>query len=83
MGRVSDDQGSVRAALPLARTNAEAHLYMSLQPCPTCGETRCQYRSSVVRLEGAPGGVQHGHWAGGPRPRARALSRRSSPGCAG
>lgn len=52
MGRVIDDHGSAPAALPLARTNAEAHLYMSLQPCAACGETRCQYRSSVVRVAG-------------------------------
>lgn len=38
--------------LPLARTNAEAHLFMDLQPCPTCGQTRCRYRSAVVRVDG-------------------------------
>ncbi|OLB75139.1 MAG: hypothetical protein AUI14_21645 [Actinobacteria bacterium 13_2_20CM_2_71_6] len=38
--------------LPLARTNAEAHLYLSLQPCPVCGETRGRYRSSVVTVDG-------------------------------
>lgn len=38
--------------LPLARTNAEARLYISLQPCPTCGEPRCTFRSSVVDIEG-------------------------------
>ncbi|MEU6580752.1 hypothetical protein [Nocardia sp. NPDC046763] len=36
--------------LPLARTNAEARLYLTLQPCPTCGETRCQFRSAVVTV---------------------------------
>lgn len=39
---------AVSNALPLARTNAEAHLFLELQPCPQCGETRCQFRSSVV-----------------------------------
>ncbi|WP_225729886.1 MULTISPECIES: hypothetical protein [unclassified Nocardia] len=34
--------------LPLARTNAEAHLFLELQPCPDCGETRCRFRGSVV-----------------------------------
>lgn len=38
--------------LPLARTNAEAHLFMDLQPCPACGETRCRYRSAVVHVDG-------------------------------
>lgn len=37
--------------LPLARTNAEARLYVSLQPC-SCGETRCTFRSSVVTVDG-------------------------------
>ncbi|MFE3222511.1 hypothetical protein [Nocardia sp. NPDC059228] len=37
--------------LPLARTNAEARLYLTLQPCPTCGETRCQYRSAVITTD--------------------------------
>ncbi|GAB2562364.1 hypothetical protein [Nocardia heshunensis] len=37
--------------LPLARTNAEARLYVSLQPCPTCGETRCTFRSSVITVD--------------------------------
>jgi hypothetical protein len=42
------EEGSLR----LARTNAEAHAYMSLQPCPSCGETRCDFHSAVVTLEG-------------------------------
>ncbi|AYF77064.1 hypothetical protein D7D52_28295 [Nocardia yunnanensis] len=37
--------------LPLARTNAEARLYVSLQPCPACGETRCTFRSSVISVD--------------------------------
>lgn len=38
--------------LPLARTNAEARLYLSLQPCPACGETQCTFRSAVVTIDG-------------------------------
>ncbi len=38
--------------LPLARTNAEAHLFLELQPCAECGETRCRFRSSVVQVDG-------------------------------
>lgn len=38
--------------LPLARTNAEARLYLTLQPCPTCGATRCRFRSAVVTIDG-------------------------------
>ncbi|MFI9506339.1 hypothetical protein [Nocardia sp. NPDC052566] len=37
--------------LPLARTNAEAHLFLDLQPCPNCGETRCRFKSSVVYVD--------------------------------
>jgi hypothetical protein len=33
--------------LPLARTNAEAHLYMDLNPC-SCGEIRFPRASSVI-----------------------------------
>jgi predicted nucleic acid-binding Zn-ribbon protein len=36
--------------LKLARSNAEAHLFMALRPCPTCGNRRTRYRSSVVRI---------------------------------
>ncbi|MRH88621.1 hypothetical protein GFY24_14410 [Nocardia sp. SYP-A9097] len=39
--------------LPLARTNAEARLYLSLQPCESCGESRCTFRSAVITVEGA------------------------------
>jgi hypothetical protein len=40
--------------LPLARTNAEAHLYMDLHPC-ACGEIRFPRTSSVVTTpEGEP-----------------------------
>lgn len=35
-------------ALPLARTNAEAHLFLELQPCPHCGANHRTFRSSVV-----------------------------------
>ncbi|WP_067695692.1 hypothetical protein [Nocardia jejuensis] len=38
--------------LPLARTNAEARLFVSLQPCPACGESRCTFRSAVVTVDG-------------------------------
>jgi len=37
--------------LKLARTNAEAHLFMDLHPCD-CGEHRFARQSSVVMLEG-------------------------------
>lgn len=37
--------------LKLARTNAEAHLFMDLRPC-SCGERRFARQSSVVMLEG-------------------------------
>ncbi|WP_327143733.1 hypothetical protein [Nocardia sp. NBC_01327] len=37
---------------PLARTNAEARLYLTLQPCPTCGSTRCTFRSAVITVDG-------------------------------
>ncbi len=38
-------------ALRLARTNAEAHAYMELHPCPTCGEARFEPASSVIMAE--------------------------------
>jgi hypothetical protein len=38
--------------LRLARTNAEAHLYMGLHPCPVCGRAINRYRSSVVTVDG-------------------------------
>lgn len=38
-------------ALPLARTNAEAHLYMDLHPC-RCGEATFERRSAVVEADG-------------------------------
>ena len=38
-------------ALPLARTNAEAHLYMELHPC-ACGEARFERQSAVVTVDG-------------------------------
>ena len=37
--------------LRLARTNAEAHLYMDLHPC-ACGERRFARQSSVVTIDG-------------------------------
>lgn len=38
-------------ALPLARTNTEAHLYMNLRPC-RCGEVVFDRQSAVVEAEG-------------------------------
>ena len=37
--------------LKLARTNAEAHLFMDLRPC-ACGERRFERKSAVVTLDG-------------------------------
>lgn len=37
--------------LKLARTNAEAHLFMDLRPC-ACGERRFERRSAVVKIDG-------------------------------
>jgi hypothetical protein len=39
-------------ALRLARTNAEAHLYMELHPCENCGETEFAPASSVIVVDG-------------------------------
>ncbi|MDW5327048.1 hypothetical protein [Plantactinospora sp. KLBMP9567] len=39
-------------ALRLARTSAEAHLYMELHPCESCGESSFDPASSVVAAEG-------------------------------
>jgi len=38
--------------LRIARTNAEAHLYMELNPCGNCGETEFQPSSAVIVAEG-------------------------------
>jgi hypothetical protein len=38
-------------ARPYARTNAEAHMYMDLHPCP-CGENEFERRSAVVNEQG-------------------------------
>src|SRR5215207_10838031 len=38
-------------ALPLARTNAEAHLYMELHPC-ACAEVRFERQNAVVTVDG-------------------------------
>jgi hypothetical protein len=46
--------------LPVARTNAEAHLYMDLHPC-ACGEIRFPRTSSVVTT---PDGVLASRYAG-------------------
>lgn len=34
----------------LARTNAEAHLYMDMHPCEGCGESEFDMQSSVISL---------------------------------
>jgi hypothetical protein len=39
-------------ALKLARTNAEAHVYMELYGCPACGCRRFEPTSSVIMVEG-------------------------------
>lgn len=39
-------------ALPLARTNAEARLFLRLRPCEACGARRCEFRSSVIAADG-------------------------------
>ncbi|WP_326549386.1 hypothetical protein [Micromonospora sp. NBC_01813] len=39
-------------ALQLARTSAEAHIYMELRPCEACGESRFEPASSVVEVDG-------------------------------
>jgi hypothetical protein len=39
-------------ALRVARTNAEAHLYMDLRPCEKCGAPRFEPKSTVIMLEG-------------------------------
>lgn len=39
-------------AVKLARTPAEAHLYMELQQCPTCGESDFDPDSAVIMYEG-------------------------------
>lgn len=37
---------------PLARTNAEAHLYLERRPCDSCGEQGFSGRSAVVMING-------------------------------
>lgn len=39
-------------ALLLARTSAEAHVYMELQPCPGCGEREFAPPSVVIEVDG-------------------------------
>ncbi|MGW6724405.1 hypothetical protein ACWF9G_00745 [Nocardia sp. NPDC055029] len=38
--------------LRLARTNAEARLFLRLRACETCGERRCEFRSAVIEADG-------------------------------
>lgn len=39
-------------SLPLARTNAEAHLYMDLRPCDACGHRGFAGHSAMVFVDG-------------------------------
>jgi len=39
---------------PLARTSAEAHLYLELHPCP-CGERTAARSTAIIELEGEQG----------------------------
>ena len=39
-------------ALKLARTNAEAHVYMELYGCPACGRRRFEPTSALVMVDG-------------------------------
>ncbi len=39
-------------ALRLARTNAEAHLYMELTPCETCGEREFDPTDTIIVADG-------------------------------
>ncbi|GAA2593585.1 hypothetical protein GCM10010399_25250 [Dactylosporangium fulvum] len=39
-------------ALRLARTSAEAHLYMELHPCDACGEQQFEPADSVIEVDG-------------------------------
>ncbi|MEU7631372.1 hypothetical protein AB0C34_15490 [Nocardia sp. NPDC049220] len=47
-------------SLRLARTNAEAHLYMDLHPCDACGASDFHPRSSVVMIVHDLGSRYHG-----------------------
>ena len=38
--------------LQIARTNAEAHLYMELNPCDRCGESEFRPQNAVIVAEG-------------------------------
>ncbi|WP_227837074.1 hypothetical protein [Nocardia aurantia] len=51
-------------ALPLARTNAEARLFLQLQPCPRCGSADCVFRSTVVTVDGVLAGRYRGDCPG-------------------
>ena len=45
---------------PLARTNAEAHMYMDLHACEECGETRLEPESSEIVVDGDLASRYHG-----------------------
>ena len=40
-------------ALPVARTRDEAHLYLDLHPCETCGSAEVTWRSGLVEAGGS------------------------------
>lgn len=49
-GRLGGSFEAVPTVLPLARTNAEARLFLQLQPCSGCGKSKCVFRSAVVTV---------------------------------
>ena len=57
---VADDRYGWVMSLRLARTNAEAHMYMELHPCESCGETDFDPVSSVIMIEGDLGSRYRG-----------------------
>ncbi|WP_067860987.1 hypothetical protein [Nocardia shimofusensis] len=50
--------------LPPARTNAEARLFLRLQPCHVCGTADCAFRSAVVTVDGELASRYSGECAG-------------------
>jgi len=43
---------AVPQSLPLARSNAEARVFLRLQPCHVCGSKDCAFDSAVLRVDG-------------------------------
>jgi hypothetical protein len=43
-----------RMALPVARTRDEAHLYMDMRPCVTCGKSDVHWDSALTSDDGSP-----------------------------